>query len=89
MAAGLSQQGLADLINVTYQQMRNYEAGASRVTAGRLYSIARALKVDLGAFFESLSMPRQVPAPEQHLLLELARTSGPSATQSIGRRFAC
>jgi transcriptional regulator with XRE-family HTH domain len=74
MAAGLSQQVLADLINATYQQVRDYEAGASRVTAARLYSIAQALKVDFDAFFEGLSISwRPAPAPEQRLLLDLAQ----------------
>jgi transcriptional regulator with XRE-family HTH domain len=73
-AAGLSQQVLADLINVTYQQVRNYEAGETRITAARLYSITQALKVDFAGFFEGLSMPeRQAPAPEQHLFLDLAQ----------------
>jgi transcriptional regulator with XRE-family HTH domain len=73
MAAGLSQRALADLINVTYQQVRNYEAGANRLTAARLYSITQALQIDLGAFFEGLSMPRRQAPAEQRLLLDLAR----------------
>ena len=47
MAAGLSERGLADLINVTRQQVHNYEAGANRITAARLYYITQALKVDI------------------------------------------
>ena len=41
---GLSQQGLADLINVTYQQIHKYEAGASRLVSERLFALAGALK---------------------------------------------
>ena len=75
MAAGLSQRVLADLINATCQQVRNYEAGANRITAARLYSITQALKIDLGAFFEGLPMPEgQAPTSEQHLFLDLARS---------------
>ena len=62
---------------MTYQHVRDYEAGANRITAARLYQIAQALKVDLGAFFEGLPVPRrQTPAPEQHLFLDLARNFG-------------
>jgi transcriptional regulator with XRE-family HTH domain len=75
MAAGLSERVLADLINVTRQQVHNYEAGANRITAARLYYITQALKVDVGAFFEGLPMPtRQAPTPEQRLFLDLARS---------------
>jgi transcriptional regulator with XRE-family HTH domain len=34
---GLTQQQLADLIGVTYQQAHKYERGINRVAAGRLY----------------------------------------------------
>ena len=40
---GLTQQQMAELIGVTYQQAHKYEKGINRVAAGRLYSIAQAL----------------------------------------------
>jgi transcriptional regulator with XRE-family HTH domain len=51
---GLTQQQMAELIGVTYQQAHKYEKGINRVAAGRLYSIAQALGVDVGYFFEGL-----------------------------------
>ena len=36
---GLTQQMLADLIGVTYQQAHKYETGVNRIAAGRLYMI--------------------------------------------------
>ena len=48
---GLTQQQMADLIGVTYQQAHKYEKGINRVAAGRLYSIARALGVEAGYFY--------------------------------------
>src|ERR1700720_2722993 len=42
---GLTQQQLADLIGVTYQQAHKYERGINRVSAGRLYEIAQVLSV--------------------------------------------
>jgi transcriptional regulator with XRE-family HTH domain len=77
VAAGLSQQALADLIQVTYQQLHEYEAGAKRISAARLYYMAQVLEVDLGAFFEGLPVPQQqVPTPEQRMFLDLARNFG-------------
>jgi DNA-binding XRE family transcriptional regulator len=40
---GLTQQQMAELIGVAYQDAHKYEKGINRVAAGRLYSIARAL----------------------------------------------
>ncbi|HEV8031513.1 MAG TPA: helix-turn-helix transcriptional regulator, partial [Stellaceae bacterium] len=51
---GLTQQQLADLIGVTYQQAHKYERGINRVSAGRLYEIAQVLSVPIGYFFDGL-----------------------------------
>jgi transcriptional regulator with XRE-family HTH domain len=71
---GLTQQGLADLIGVTYQQTHKYENGVNRIAAGRLYTIAQVLGVDVGYFFEGLqSAPSSAPTPQQRVFLDLAR----------------
>ena len=51
---GLTQQQLADLIGVTYQQAHKYERGINRISAGRLYEIAQELSVQVGYFFDGL-----------------------------------
>src|SRR5262245_19747445 len=51
---GVTQQQMAELIGVTYQQAHKYEKGINRVSAGRLYDIAQALGVEVGYFFEGL-----------------------------------
>src|ERR1700683_5607912 len=51
---GFTQQQLADLIGVTYQQAHKYERGINRVSAGRLYEIAHVLSVPVNYFFEGL-----------------------------------
>jgi hypothetical protein len=43
------------------------------VAAGRLYSIAQALGVDVGYFYEGLQIGGFVPSPRQRMLLDLAR----------------
>jgi transcriptional regulator with XRE-family HTH domain len=71
---GLTQQQLAELIGVTYQQAHKYEKGINRVAAGRLYTIARVLGVDVGYFFEGIGDEGDFkPTPQQRMLLELAR----------------
>jgi transcriptional regulator with XRE-family HTH domain len=75
---GLTQQQMAELIGVTYQQAHKYETGINRISAGRLYQIARALGVEISYFFEDVE-PRsgvtrtQELMPQQRMLLELAR----------------
>ena len=71
---GLTQQELAELIGVTYQQAHKYEKGINRIAAGRLSTIAQALGVEVGYFFDGMDSERSFkPTPQQRMLLELAR----------------
>lgn len=49
---GLTQDGLASLLGLTFQQVQKYEAGHSRLSAGRLRDVAVALKKPVGYFYE-------------------------------------
>ncbi|WP_191060467.1 helix-turn-helix domain-containing protein [Geminicoccus harenae] len=71
---GLTQQQMADIIGVTYQQAHKYEKGVNRIAAGRLFQIAQALGVEVGFFFEGMTHSTGAsPPPQQRMLLELAR----------------
>lgn len=71
---GLSQQQLADMIGVTYQQAHKYERGINRISAGRLFEIAQVLTVPVGFFFEGLDGERAAElSPRQRMCLEVAR----------------
>jgi transcriptional regulator with XRE-family HTH domain len=72
---GLSQQQLARIIGVTYQQAHKYERGLNRVSAGRLFSVAQALAIEPAWFFEGISEhgEAQELAPRQRMCLELVR----------------
>ena len=71
---GFTQQQLADLIGVTYQQAHKYERGINRISAGRLYEIAHVLSVPVNYFFEGIDgeASRGV-SPRERMCLELAR----------------
>jgi transcriptional regulator with XRE-family HTH domain len=71
---GLTQQQLAELIGVTYQQAHKYERGINRVSAGRLYEVAHVLNVPVGYFFDGIQN-QHTPAisPRERMCLELAR----------------
>lgn len=71
---GLTQQQLAQMIGVTYQQAHKYERGMNRISAGRLYEIARVLGVDVGYFFEGVDdASRTMLNQRQRLCLEVSR----------------
>ncbi len=72
---GLSQQQLARLIGVTYQQAHKYERGLNRISAGRLFEIAQVLQVPISWFFEGLDegLPSPGLTAGQRRVLELAR----------------
>lgn len=72
---GLSQQQLARMIGVTYQQAHKYERGLNRISAGRLFEIAQVLDVPISYFFEGLGdgSEAQPVSPRQRMFLELAR----------------
>ena len=48
---GLSQDSLAKLIGLTFQQVQKYERGKNRISVSRLIDIAKALKVPVSYFF--------------------------------------
>jgi transcriptional regulator with XRE-family HTH domain len=72
---GLSQQQMAQLIGVTYQQAHKYERGINRISAGRLYEIARVLRVPVSYFYEGLDgiSSEDELTMRQRMCLELAR----------------
>ena len=72
---GLTQQQMAELIGVTYQQAHKYEKGINRIAGGRLYQIAQALGVEVSYFYDGIGgrSDNFKPTPQQRLLLELAR----------------
>jgi len=53
-ALEISQPELAEQIGVTYQQLQKYENGKNRISAGRLYDIAKILKTSIAYFYEGL-----------------------------------
>lgn len=52
---GMTQQQLADAVGIKFQQIQKYETGMNRVSASRLWDIARTLGVQIGFFFEGLA----------------------------------
>lgn len=56
---GMTQQKLAELVGIKFQQIQKYETGANRVSASRLWDIADALGVEVAFFFEGIQSDEQ------------------------------
>ena len=59
---GVSQAKLAEDLGLTFQQVQKYERGANRVSASKLYEIARSLQTPVAFFFEGLNDPTSAGA---------------------------
>ncbi len=68
----MSQDQLADAIGLTFQQVQKYERGANRISASKLYEIARTLQVPVSFFFDGLADPVTTEPTE---VIEKARAS--------------
>lgn len=51
---GMSQERLAEALDLTFQQVQKYERGSNRISASKLFEISRALKMPIGRFFDGL-----------------------------------
>lgn len=55
---GMSQERLAELLGVTFQQVQKYEKGVNRIAASRLHDISNALDMPVSRFFEGMASVR-------------------------------
>ena len=82
---GMTQQRLAELVGIKFQQIQKYETGANRVSASRLWDIAFALNVDVAHFFEGLEA--ETPQPEKALDNIPADLSGDKEAMDLIRSY--
>jgi transcriptional regulator with XRE-family HTH domain len=50
---GMTQHQLAQMLNITFQQLQKYENGKNKVSAARLYQLSQQLELPLKYFFNS------------------------------------
>jgi transcriptional regulator with XRE-family HTH domain len=50
----MSQERLGEALGLTFQQVQKYERGVNRVSASRLFDLARALDVPINFFYDDL-----------------------------------
>ena len=62
---GLTQQQIAEAVGVRFQQIQKYECGANRISAARLWLLAKALEAPVSAFFEGLGDDAEATEEEE------------------------
>lgn len=60
---GMSQEGLGEALGLTFQQVQKYERGANRISASRLYDLAKVLDVPVSFFFDDMGVDVQNLSP--------------------------
>lgn len=56
---GLTQQQLAAVCGVRFQQIQKYECAANRMSAARLWQLSEVLEVPINYFYEGLSLAQR------------------------------
>jgi transcriptional regulator with XRE-family HTH domain len=70
---GFSQERLAELLNLSPQQMQKYETGASKLNTDKRQQLAEALEITVFAFFQGyVDMPYTL-TPDEKKLIEAYR----------------
>ena len=82
--AGMSQEGLAQAMDIGRQQIRKYESAQARITANKLFRAAQILSVSVSQFFEE---PGAAAPPQiDNSLLEAI---GALVRSDEGKELAC
>jgi transcriptional regulator with XRE-family HTH domain len=73
LALGLSQYNLGDVAGIAEQQIQKYEVGKDRISASRLFLLARMLGVTTDWFFEGFRDTSEGAKPEGETKSKLER----------------
>lgn len=58
IASGITQDGLGELIGLSFQQIQKYESAKNRISASKLFEIAQILNKPINAFFDDIKADR-------------------------------
>lgn len=87
---GMSQEKLAEALNVTYQQVQRYERGSNKLNTDNLQVIAGILQLKVTQFFEGAPEPSpSIPVSEDELkLLRIYRQVKDRGDKALLQRVA-
>jgi transcriptional regulator with XRE-family HTH domain len=81
ISLGYNQTDLGRALGLTFQQIQKYEKGSNRISASKLWDIARFFHVDIAYFFQGLAIdgaaadadPTAETRPVTRLTVEISR----------------
>ena len=65
---GMSQEKLAALLGITFQQIQKYEKGINRVGASRLWDISNILRTEISYFYDGINQDIEDQSPRRFVL---------------------
>ncbi len=65
---GMTQEKLASLLGITFQQIQKYEKGINRVGASRLWDISNILHTEISYFYEDINKEVEEQSPRRFVL---------------------
>jgi transcriptional regulator with XRE-family HTH domain len=89
---GMSQERLAEVLGITFQQIQKYEKGVNRIAASRLWDISKALDLPVTRFFDAApKAPVRTSKIERETLaspesVQLMSLFGTITSRSVRRR---
>ncbi len=66
LVENLTQEGLAEKLGISFQQIQKYENGTNRVSASRLWAIAGVLRLPITYFYDGQNETHPSEKPEQN-----------------------
>lgn len=86
---GISQEGLAELVGLSFQQIQKYEAGTNRLNTDKLQDVANALSVPVSAFFEDQPIESLPFTEQERKLIESFRSIQNKQIKECMVEFSC
>jgi transcriptional regulator with XRE-family HTH domain len=74
--AGLTQEKLAELVGVSFQQIQKYENGSTKLNTDKLQQVANALKVPASVFFGDDTYEKSPLSDKEKKLVKAFRSLG-------------
>jgi transcriptional regulator with XRE-family HTH domain len=74
--AGMTQERLAELVGVSFQQIQKYENGSTKLNTDKLQQVASALKVPASVFFGEDTYEKSPLSDRERKLVQAFRVLG-------------
>lgn len=87
--ADMTQNELADLLGITFQQIQKYEKGVNRITAVRLLEISEVLQVPIMEFYNDLITSTSTACKEYQVISPLLDNLSNTVNHTVKQIASC